>query len=67
MFNIMIEWALSDVQAVWTAEGKGFHIEEFHVTHLNWANNIYQLAKSTEEFATMVTELTSALTGFGFR
>ena len=69
LFNIMMEVIFADVFEKWCRCKCGFALNEEgteRLTHSIWADNIFILATSVEEFVSMTQDMTHAIVQFGF-
>ncbi|CAK0826579.1 unnamed protein product, partial [Prorocentrum cordatum] len=61
IFNIVLEWSASDLQASWARGNFGFQLDREGVppiSHIIWADNIYLFAATASDFKTITQELT---------
>ena len=70
LFNLMVEYALDPSVVRWKLQGMGFHFgarDNHPLSHLVFADNIFIVARSAAEFATMAQEVTEAIYDIGFK
>ena len=69
VFNAMIETLMSPLVRLWRDKGYGFKYGDYEdtLTHLVWADNIYLITRSLQEFQAMSQELTNAIYAHRFR
>ena len=67
--NTVLEWALEPLARSWRERDMGFSFDDNSpaLTHLLWADNIWIIAGSMEEFLCMTRELTDTILSIGFR
>ena len=70
IFNAVLEWVLEPLVRNWLERGHGFRFDDddgMLLTHLIWADNIFLLSLSIDQFHDMVAEITEVVESIHFR